>query len=640
MAVALGGWCLAPQHIRAEPLPFAPTLSLGRPIHPVPLSFVGGDRLTLVAAGKRHVLPARSASEVTLELARVSEDAAVAVLRVNTPEGAWLGLLGGRGGSELLLFERADASGDPGERRAREILVASDGSVHTGIRYEGVTACGRPAWLDARKVDPTTLALVPASQPALPTTFEDAAVTLAAPTSAPPALPALSVSASSELDPLTLLPRVPRALVDGDLTKGVEGRTGGLFTMRWGNGVLPIERLELTLRSGEQPVELWWLGEGERAVRARLPGAGVRRVAIVPPAPVTGRCVALILAAGDRVELRELFAYSALDQPDGLERAIALMVQDDAKAGPLADQLEQLGAIAAERLAARWPELSVRGKRRSLKVLARAIDRPAVRAAVVGSARGEDRELRDAAIATLVRAGEPGRPALRELAMLPGPVGDQTVAWLASQPGELPVLLAAVEAEGGSERSSVRAAIERTIAKDPARAHDAIASWLVSTPSVSAQIVVALAAGGAGQGTEAAQLAEPNLERAQSFADRYRLARALVHADPSASADAWLSREAEHASEWMQRRAAFEALTQRRAANVGELADKLSHDTYPRVRAATLVPLLTAGRRTVVDVLLVQDGWPLVRAEAALALAHAPESRAALETALGDPSAR
>ncbi|HEX5656101.1 MAG TPA: hypothetical protein VFX59_02855 [Polyangiales bacterium] len=600
------------------------------------MSFEGGESLTMVLAGKRQTLPARSASEVTLEVAPIANDAAVAVIRVQSAEGRWLGLLGGRSGSELLFFERADPIGDPGERRAREIVVG-DQQVRTGVRYEGVTACGpRAAWLDAKAIDPNTLTLLPAQQPALPTAFDDATVSALNTPTVPPVLPGLSASASSALDGPTQLPRVPRALVDGDLSRGVPVRSGDLLALRWNNGALPIERFELALKSPKQ-VELWLLGEGERGVRAIVPGSGARRVAIALPAPMAGRCLAVVVAAGDGLELRELAAYGALDQPGGLDRAIGMMVQDDAQAGPLADQLAQLGPTAAERLAARWPELSPRGKRRSLKVLARALDREPVRNAILDSARSEDPELRDAAIAALERAGEPGHAALRVLVATPGPTGDRAATLLA-RPEELPALLAALAAEGGSERSALREAIEAALRKDPTRA--AIAPWVASAPNAPAQIALVLALSRAGLASDGAQLADTLLDKASAFPERYRLARALAFSTPSAASDAWLTRQAAEAQEWMQRIAAFDALVLRNAVNVPVLADKLSHDPYPRVRAASLVPLLIAGRRAMVDVMLVQDEWPLVRAEAAIALARAPNNRAALESALGDDSAR
>jgi hypothetical protein len=633
LALVVAVWGFAQQRIRAESLPYAPSVSLGRPIHPVRLSFEGGETLTFIASGKRHPLPARSASGVTLEVAPVAADAAVALLRVDAADGHWLGLIGGKSGSELLLFERADPVGDPGERRAREISVR-DQRVQTGLRYEGVTACGgRPAWLEPKAIDPASLTLVNDHQPPPVSAFDDAGVALVI-TATPPLLPALTAQASSELDGPTQLPRLPRAMFDGDLNRGVAARAGQLFTFRWGNGALPIERLELALRSQGQ-VELWWLSDAERGLRAVVPGTGVRRVAITPPAPLAGRCLALVVAAGEQLELRELAAYSALDQSGGLERAIALMVQDDAKAGVLADQLEQLGPGAAERLAARWPELSARGKRRSLKVLARGLEREPVRTAVLDSAQSDDPELRDAALTMLERAGEPGRAVLRTLLAKPGAAGDRA-ALLLARPEELPGLLAALSQ--GTERPALREAIVLALRKDASP--DAIKAWLAASPSVSAQVGLALALGEAGQRDASASLAEPLLPKLTEFADRYRIAFALGLATPSGANEAWLAQQAEQASEWMQRRAAFDALVRRGSPLVAQLADRLSHDAYPRVRAATLLPLLATGHRAMVDVLLIQDGWPLVRADAALALARVPNNRTALETALGDDSAR
>ncbi len=628
VALLVGVCAYAPSRIRAEPLPFAPNVAIGHPIHPVSLSFEGRESLILTRAGKRQTLPARSASEVTVEVAQVASDAAVAVIHVHGADGHWLGLLGGRSGAELLLFEHADAIGDPGEKRAREIVVR-DHQVLTGVRYEGVTACGqRPAWLDAKAIDPATLTLVPARPPVLPSAFDDAKVQALTTASPKPLLASLTATASSTLDGPTQLPRVPRGLVDGDVEHGVIVHNGELLNLR--NSATPIERFELSLRSAK-PVELWLMGDAERGVRALIPGAGARRVAIELPSPIAGRCLALMVADGDQVELRELAAYGALDQPGGLDRAIAMMVQDDAQASLLADQLEKLGPEAAARVAGRWAELSARGKRRNLKVLVRALDREPVRKAMLESAQSDDPELRDAAMSALERAGEPGRVVLRQLLLTP--TGDRAAAPLA-RPEELPTLLGALAAN--SERAPVREAIEAALRRDPSGAK-VITSWKAG---LSAQIVSVLALANAGLSTEAAAIAETLLEQAKEFPDRYRLASALGLCPSSAASDTWLTREAVEAPEWMQRRAAFEALARRQAANVPALADKLSHDAYPRVRAATLLPLLISGRRAMVDVMLVQDDWPMVRAEAAFALARAENNRAALETALGDDSSR
>jgi hypothetical protein len=89
----------------------------------------------------------------------------------------------------------------------------------------------------------------------------------------------------------------------------------------------------------------------------------------------------------------------------------------------------------------------------------------------------------------------------------------------------------------------------------------------------------------------------------------------------------------------MQRRAALDALVQRRSGAVAALAEKLAQDPYPRVRAGALGPLVATDQRELVEQLVARDPWPLVRVEAVRALAQAgSEGQSALEGALDDPA--
>ena len=626
---------------RAEPLPYEATLQLGRPLHPVVLTFTTGQELTLGSAGKRRLLPAANASDVSLQRVSVASDAAVAIVRVSAPDGPWIGVLGGRSGSELLLFERAAPHGDPGEQRTREVAISGEPAVlRTGVRFEGVSLCAeRAAWFETKRLDPASLTLVPDASAVPPQKVEQAAVSPAAIPGVAPVLGMLSAVASSELDSATLLPRVPRGLVDGDPAHGFSPRTGGFALMRWEGSVLPIERLELDFTaSSARPVTLLWYGEQEAVVQAVVQATrGNNRVAITPPHALAGRCLALEVVEPQGLELRELYAYSDLDREGGVDRLIGALVQDSQGGAAAVDLLEKLGPAAADRLAVRWPELPARGRRRGLKVLARALASAPVRQRVLETAQSEDAELRERAIAVLERGGEPGRVGLRQLVLVPDNAGDLAARALAANAEELPALLAALSSEGGPARPALRKALSLAARKDAARARESATQWLASAPSVGTRAALALSFADAGDRDFAAQVADDDARNAQAFEDRYRFALALAKATPTAAGDGWLVQQAEHAEEWMQRSASLAALMLRASASVPAAADKLSRDAYPRVRALSLAPLAQTQPAKVEDA-LAKDAWPLVRAEAAHVLAARSESVPALQNAVADRS--
>ncbi|MDB4974573.1 MAG: hypothetical protein JWN48_2914 [Myxococcaceae bacterium] len=640
---------------RAQGVPYDNTVQLGRPLHPVRVTVAApqaGADVALVSGGKRRVLPVKNASDVALEVVPVGADAAVAIVRMKSDDGSWVGLLGGRAGNELLLFEPVGPTGDPGEQKTRELALSGEPkALRTGIRYEGVSLCGeRPAWFDAKRLDEASLTLVAEPLSAALSTLGPAAmgeeqklaqatVSATAKAPAPPLLNMLAATASSELDQSTLLPRVPRSLVDGDAARGLTLRPGGFVQLRWEGGALPIQRLELELTaSAEGAVELLLFDE-RSVLRATVPAArGASRVAITPPAPLSGRCLALRVGAGQGVELRELYAYTELDREGGVDRLIASLVQDDEDAAAAVELLAKLGPAAADRLAARWPELPARGRRRGLKVLARALPLGGVRQRVLEAAEAEDPELRELAIAVLARGGEPGRVGLRQLSLVPSAAGDRAALALAEHAEELPALLASLATERGPERATVRRALSTAERRDPARARATVTTWLASAPSLSQRASLALSFAGAGDRDFAASLADEAVSGAQTFADRYRLALALAGATPSQRGDAWLAEQGERAEEWMQRALALEALVLRGSGRAAAVAEKAARDPYPRVRAGALQPALAAGQIQTVEAALAHDGWPLVRVEAAHVLASRPESRAQLEQAVGDRS--
>jgi HEAT repeat protein len=633
--------------VQAEALPHAATYQLGKPLHPVALRFEGASELTIVAAGKQRKVPIRGASEIAIEVVRPAADAAVAIVRIRAEDGAWLGILGGRSGGELLLLERAEPTGDPGERRTRELTIGGEpATVRTGVRREGVTLCKeRPYLFDAQQLDPASLTLVSTAPATANVAMAEAKVAPLASAGAPPRFLGLIATASSELDPPTKLPRVPRVLLDGDPKRGFALRPGGVATLRWEGGLLPIERIEIDAGPSPKPSELWWFGDGDQPLRTTIPAHPTASTfELTPPAPLAGRCLALMSAvqgAASPLEIRELRAYTELDRgAAGLERLVGLLVQDGAQGADAADLLARVGPEAAESIAARWEELPARGRRRSLKVLALALDRATVRARLVELAHDSDREQREAAVALLARGGEHGRVALHELALSADAAGDAAVGALAAHPEELPTLLAALARDDGPPRAALRGALRSAARRDRTRFRAATDAWRSDAPPIGALAALAQAVADV-DGELALTIAREHAERAQTFEDRHRLALALAAAKAGAEdaqkAEAWLASQTE-AAEWMQRRAALDALVARGAKELAVVAEKLARDPYPRVRAAALAPLAASGQRALVEPLLQADPWPLVRVEAARALGHDATARSALERALEDGS--
>lgn len=637
---------LTARTVHAAPLPLESTVTLGRPAHAITIKASAGEQLSLQIGARKRTLPARSASDLTIERVAIGSHGAVAVLRVQAANGAWVGLVGGLRGDELLLFEPAELRGDPGERRATELQIAKEpASLSVGVRIEGLSLCGRPVLLEPRELDPTSLTLVrergKTSASELPATSE-AQRTQAG---APPSVALLEAVSSSELDPTLGLPRSPRALVDGDNTSGVRLTRGDFVLFRWICGAQPIQRLELELARGPtRPLMLTWLAEGERVEHttvAASPAAGPAIYAVTPTQPISGRCLALRVDddGGSELTLRELRAYGDLDREGGLDRVIARLVQEDERAGELVELLQKLGPLAAERLATRWDELSTRSKRRALKVLVLALDREHVRARVTQTAESDDGELAAAAIAALERAGEPGAALLLELATRPGRTGELAVLSLAIHPRHAPALLALLAREQGADRAVLRKALTISARRQRAPFSQAAERFLASDPSPSARAALALVAANVAD-RELAARAAAQPERAERFEDRYRLALALAEAAPSPDADAWLATQATAAPEWMQRRAAFEALAKRGAEQLPRVAEQLLRDPYPRVRAGVFAALVAGGQGARVTAALADESWPLVRVEAVRALARDAGQRAALENALADGSAR
>ncbi|HEX6240673.1 MAG TPA: HEAT repeat domain-containing protein, partial [Polyangiales bacterium] len=630
----------------ADALPLKKSLQLGRPARAIEVELSAGETLDLRLGGTTHRLQARAARSAEIEQVAVADDAAVAVVRVAAENGDWVALLGGRAGTELLAVDRGVLWGDPGERRALMLHTPAkaDGGagaheLSLGVVHEALQRCGdQEPWLTQRRVlDPKTLRLVAAPAPSPQAAGTPLQAQPEAGTS--PRLALLGAASSSAIDPLTQGVRVPHALVDGRTDNGVPLAPGELLLLRWAAPGLPITRLAFQLQGRSAPTQLRVSLEGARFdISLPKPSGSLDRFSVSLPPDTNSSCVSIELLGTAGVQLTELSAFSKVDEPDGLDRLIGDLVQDGPRGAIAAELLPQLGEPAARSVAARFAELSARGQRRALKTLAPQLALAEARARAGEAARSQDEALSLAAFEVLRRGKEPGRLVLRELAKTPDRAGDRA-ALLLAQPGaqDMEGLLLALSAPMGADRPALRRALVGVARRDPEGLRTQGRGWLGTQPALSARIGLAYAAAQADVDDLATELLEGALE-ATSFEDRFRVCLAAAEAGPSPTLDTWLARQATEASEWMQRRAAYDALLARGSDQAARLVAQLAKDPYPRVRASAARALAQARETAPLVELARTDAWALVRAEAARGLSGLPGTRATLETLVIDRS--
>jgi HEAT repeat protein len=637
-------------------LPLRKSLSLGRPARSQEIALTDKSGLVAQIAGASIAFPARGVKTATVESVAVASDAAVAIVRASADNGEWVALLGGKTGHELLLAERTDLVGDPGERRAAvvEVRPGADNTVSTvtaAVRYEGLNLCGtqQPLLASRRTLDPKTLKLS-AQRGALD--LPTGAVTLTAkPTPAgagAPLLRALSAQGSSQIEESTHTSHVPRSLLDERPETGWSAHAGDAALLRWSATGVAIERLEIRLgrRAPSDPATQLSVFTDRAAFRCELPNAPAPDdtwTITLPPKTLTS-CLAIgVGEVPGTLAIAELRAFSEFDREHGgMDKLLSSLVQDGESAARAADLLAGLGEPAARLVASRFGELSTRGQRRALKILANALGLPDVRARVVEAARNrEDEHLSAMALTTLSRGKTSGAIGLRELAQLNEPAGDAAARVLVlSSPSEAPALLQALGTPDGADRPSLRRALVSVAQRDPAAFRSALDAWLASSPTVTARIGLALVTAGAGMQELATSLVQAALEEVQTFADRFRLAQLAGELGASEPTDAWLSQQSMSSEEWMIRRAAYVALAKRNPEAAQSLTLYLANDEYPRVRAAAVPYLAQSGNGERLALLAGKDPWPLVRSAAAASLAGVPGSRPILEKLLDDTSRR
>jgi HEAT repeat protein len=646
----------APLHVRAEPLPVTAELALGSPARPMRVTAEAGrEGVILTIGARRQVLAVEGAASVTLQPIRVAAAASVLLVRLEGDGMAHLSLFGGPRGDTLLVQGRADAHGDPGER-TQLVIDASDRDgdgqpdVVVGTRHEAVPSCGdRVALLGAQHVSPRTLRLekgAPRANPKGETASLGAEVVGQPTRSVLRALTPRATSVQDSSGPVSAAP--PLMLTDGNTNTAwvVKAPADGAFaTFRWAASGFPIASLLLVPQSGEGALPLpsaVWLTTDTGSMRVELDPAQHSAQRVTFDEPLDTLCLSLEIEAKGKasVAIAEVDAHTAIDGDQGLDRLVALLVQDDARADRAASLLAELGHPAALRVVSRYGELDTRGKRRALRVLSRSLGLDEARALMMQAAR-DGGELGEMALAAFRNAGALGRAALEELVRDPAPVGDLSASFLSQEDGGTAPLLQALGTEAGPSRPALRRALIAAARRDSAAFDLAFTTWLEPAPPVASRAALALVLSHTGQHADrAASVAEAALDDATGFEDRYRLALALGKAGPAERADAWLERAATSSAEWMMRVAAFEALSERAPARATSVALRLAGDTYPRVRAAALSHLVSTAHHGKVEQGALEDPWPLVRRAAVEALATRPDEKDTLQKALEDTSRR
>jgi hypothetical protein len=621
------------------------SVQAGRPMRALEIRLSEGETLVAELAGQRQTLRARGVHKAVIESVRVAPDASVTLMRVSADNGEWIALWGGASGKDLLIAERGDLHGDPGERRALVLSVEKTtgdlNAVSLGTRHEGLTACGDAQALlpDRRMVDAKTLKLV--ARPGLPVATPELphASVVAASQATPAKLHLLSAASSTVVDPITGTPQLPHALVDGRSDSHWSMPAASLALLRWSQRALPIERFELEFVGRKAAATLTFYLEGSTFdVSLGKPSGAPDRFVITPPAPVESGCVALGNGANATLQVAEIAALTRVDADDALTQLVSDLVQDGPRAALAADLLAALGEPAAHSLAARFGELSARGQRRALKALASALTQPDVLARVLEAARSSDVPLRDAALALLVRGGEPGSQGLRTLALGADASGDAAARALAAPDRhELAALLSALNAPSGPDRPTLRRALIAVARRDAGAFDAAVEAFKTAQPRAEARAALALVAAAAERPDTGLSLAESALD-VGDFPSRFRLCLAAGQLAPSAKLDTWLAQKAASAEEWMLRRAAYDALVSRNADEAARLAGTVSRDAYPRVRAAASEALAKAGQAAPLSKLARDDAWPLVRVAAVRSLAKLPNTRETLAARLDDSS--
>lgn len=637
--------------VKGEAIALPATVQAGLPAKPLTIGLVAGAAV-LELGGKRHALPLDKVDQAQVENVPLAAGGAINVLRLKGAQGEWVLLLGGKTGTDVLFSGRSDLHGDPGERTAAivEIEKSADGThkVSTGTRHEAISLCGgRAVVFERSDVDAKSLRLNPAKEPFALGGSSAELSPASTPESSKTVLRALAPIGSSKLGMGgSVVPEPPRALIDGDENTSWTFDTSpdAFAVMRWDARAFPIESLEIIAPAlpNKLPSGMTILADDGRSFHVKLNAERVQQVVL--PTPVQTRCLALVIDHDAKAKtpgaIAELKALTEADREGGVDRLIALLVQNDPRAEEATSMLAALDGQAALRVAARYDELDARGKQRALRILGHHLDVVEVRERVLAAARADEAQAQ-VALAVLKRGGAPGLVGLRDLAKDATAMGDEAARVLSYGRGESLPLLYALATQEGPNRPALRRALAFVARREAAAFEAALEAWLKEQPSVAARVALALALSTTGEhAATALAVALPTLSEASDFVERYRLALLLERAAPSPDADVWLRAIASDAQEWMLRRAALDSLLVRNPAEGAQLARKLVADPYPRVRATAVLALNAAVTRPEVEALARTDAWPVVREAAVRVLSDAPQSREVVRQAIDDTSRR
>jgi hypothetical protein len=289
-----------------------------------------------------------------------------------------------------------------------------------------------------------------------------------------------------------------------------------------------------------------------------------------------------------------------------------------------------------------WPKLPPPARRRAVRVLGDHAAREAgAREQLSAALDDPDADVRAAAFAALLAAGPEARALLLPRAAQAGATGDAAATALARQaPHEsLPALLAALAAEGGSERPALREAVEVASQNGGSEALPTVRAWAeTNAQNIAARASLALALSRA-QSTAplAAELLAADVVHADRFEDRWRLVQASRALPADAAVDGWLAALAKDDERWMLRSAAIAALSERRAAQHTDVAVAALGDAYPRVRAQAAGVLGSEpSAREPLTLHATRDKWPLVRAASIEALAMQPGNEDVMRKGVAD----
>jgi HEAT repeat protein len=592
-------------------------------------------RLSVVGIGSgRRAIVVTVPSDVPT---RSYEAVVVAPLAGSAPSVLFSGVTGLAHGEDGLrhgaMVVVSDADGDG----ARRILV--------GEQREDVMLCGRPSILAPRMLDPRDLALRPAKVQRLSSAERDAAPRIAAvrSTNPPGASPRLlrAVSASSAVGN-------PAALTDGNPeTTWAENRGGsgkGEFVVMNAPPELPMVGVEFGVRPektaparGVAPKELWVV-TSKRAFLVTLPEdawkqPGARYVAHFP-APVKDDCLAIAIesAFDERTDAEVTLAELSLESPLAgakLEELVAALAGGGERAESAKAVLRSLGQPAYDAVLASYPNLDEHGRRVALEVLDAApcaASAPAYVTALQSPLEGQ----RMHAEARLPRCAKEAAPLLvSALASAQGPAFVSLAATLATiAPAEaVRAFVPLFDEKNVARRRALRSALGRA-AKMPAAA-PALRQVLANpnTPKVAVLDVLRALGPMAPSFAREASAALARLGGTNAdFRTRYlQVEPAGLLAAHTPDARSLLSTAIVADRDARVRSAAARAVVDARSFQA-ELVRALD-DPEMRVRAEAARALAGAPDGPATPALLERledDPWPLVRAASAASLGGAP----------------